>query len=387
MKKRLVIFLMTLIFLLMLVGCSNSSESRNTTYSSEESTEEQVEEDKQIKENDDLVTNFIIENSNEFSPHSYFETTFSKEKNIKLEYLKPIIKSIVLEMYNEDITYQECIENDHFSNIVYNTLNEYAKDKMDGIESPIKNFDRRYNSIEIQQYAVVGLDSAISYKNLGEINLKDLVINSDCVLKKYEEEHGDVASYTVEPDKYDIKVTDTYNDLNIKFDSIYYLKPHENQDTEEDDESSFELGYEMIVSVVDKNNREVARYDIITNKKSNRLIEYTGCMDFSQCIEEITRIDCEGKIGKSVVDNSGEMAVYEDKLRHYEQIYAENIFNKSGKNDIELVPSTNVFGELHLIKVNGELKALIFYSTRSGYLSHRIMTEYDKEQIGEGTSD
>ena len=56
---------------------------------------------------------------------------------------------------------------------------------------------------------------------------------------------------------------------------------------------------------------------------------------------------------------------------------AEAIFNKSGKNDVELlqanlIPEENRYAE---VKVNGEWKGVVYHSDKTGYFSYRFLTE------------
>lgn len=373
MKKRLVIFLMTLIFLLMLVGCSNSSESENTTYNSEESTEEQVEEDKQIKENNDLVSNFIIDDPEHMSPPFSLKTSFSKEKNINFKYLKPMISGILVEMYNEDICYQECAKENHSSKVIYNILNEYAKENIDGSKSTDKSFDRKYTLYEINQYTTKALYCATMLEDVGlhaSVKLDNVSIDSECVLNKHMEDY-DASDQdflpTYDENIYaDIKITET--NLKVKLDSIYRLTYQDDYDNLDYDTLDYN-GYEIIASVVDKNEKEVARYSIITITEESD--------EINQRINNITRIDDQGKIGKSLVDKSKDSEIYTERLRSYAEMYAEAIFNKSGKNDVELlqanlIPEENRYAE---VKVNGEWKGVVYHSDKTGYFSYRFLTE------------
>ena len=81
------------------------------------------------------------------------------------------------------------------------------------------------------------------------------------------------------------------------------------------------------------------------------------------------------KRGKSLVDKSEDSEIYTERLQSYAEMYAETIFNKSGKNDVELlqanlIPEENRYAE---VKVNGEWKGVIYYSNETGYFSYRFL--------------
>ena len=369
MKKRLIIFFTFLIFLLVLAGCSKDNDYENSGYDSQENTEKSVKKNKQINNENDLVSNFIIEDPEHMTPASSFKTSFSKEKEINFKYLKPIISGILLEMYDEDICYKECAKNNHSSKVIYNILNEYAKENIDGSKSTDKSFDRKYTLYEINQYTTKALSCATMMEDVGlhsRVKLNNVRIDSECVLNKHMEDYDSSDEDflpTYDENIYaDIKITET--NLKVKLDSIYRL-------TSPDDESDYNSldynGYEIIASVVDKNEKEVARYSIITITEESD--------EINQKINNITRIDNQGKIGKSLVDKSEDSEIYTERLQSYAEMYAETIFNKSGKNDVELlqanlIPEENRYAE---VKVNGEWKGVIYYSNETGYFSYRFL--------------